>query len=111
MRVSVKEGPLDARQFTGFSREEFRYIMAHAAIADLVDAGPNQEELARAHLSVTNWLIHLTLSGWEHVEQYDRTLLGQWFGNIKTNWPTILTSVAAALVSAWLLYYWGPPRQ
>ena len=79
-----------------FTPMEFLHFMAYAAKNGFVDAGKNQERLMRGELSEKTWLLTLTLLGWDHIEKYDRTLLGQWLENLKTNWPTVVVSVAGA---------------
>ena len=81
--------------------------MAYAARAGYVDACPDQGRLANGELSEKEWHLMLTLEGWRHIERYDRPILHQWGANLRDNVPSIIVSIFAAVVIAWLLREFG----
>ncbi|EBA11995.1 hypothetical protein [Roseobacter sp. CCS2] len=83
-----------------FSSDEFRDYMALAVENGLVDAGRNNDALRRGELDGDEWLLKLTLAGWNYIEDFDQPVLERWFVNIRDNVPTIIVSVATALIIA-----------
>ncbi len=91
-----------------FSSTEFQQYMSLAVANGFVDAGPNSEKVKRGELDGEDWLLRLTLEGWNYIEDYDRPVIESWFNNIRDNIPTIVVSSVLAVATAWLLLLLGP---
>lgn len=93
--------PLPAQQF---SSEEFVYFLKfafkHGYIQKTNSGGAN---IAEGHLDIKTDELELTLKGWRFVEVHGRPILEKTALQLWQNIPTIITSVAIALVSAYLL--------
>jgi hypothetical protein len=93
-----------------FTPEEFREYISYAAIAGYLDAGEDTVKIASGFYSVEAIQVRLTLEGWDQIEMYDRPMLHRWASNIKENVPTVFLSVAAAVLSSWLVFKIGAPK-
>tara|TARA_R110002049_G_scaffold117332_5_gene270764 strand:+ start:292 stop:702 length:411 start_codon:yes stop_codon:yes gene_type:complete len=86
-----------------FSPKEFRHLLAYAARQGLVEAGDDTNRLGLGQLDAKPWTLRLTFEGYQFVQDHDQPLLHRWFQNIAENVPSIVISILAALISAYLL--------
>ncbi|MFA8440985.1 hypothetical protein [Yoonia sp.] len=85
-----------------FESTEFRHYLSLAVTNGFVDAGPDNKKVLRGELDGEEWLLELTLAGWNYIEDHDKPVIEGWFGHVKENLPSYVVAVTNALLIAWL---------
>jgi hypothetical protein len=98
-----------------FSKREFEDYLILAWRFGLVDRSRYSEydihgDLNKSSYEIEDETLQLTQKGWEFVEAHDQPLMHRWARNIVENAPTVVVSVAAALLSGWAIYLFGAPN-
>ncbi len=101
--------PLPAYQFSGKEFEDYmilawRFGFLKRSTFQEVEWVAGAEKLS---YKLEDEIVCLTKEGWDFIEVYDRPFLHRAGSKLLEDWPTILFSVIAAVISSWVLYNWG----
>ncbi len=102
MTYDSKKGRWMISNSPTFSSDEFRRYMSLGVMNELVDAGPDNKKVLRDELDGEEWLLQLTLAGWNYIEDNDRTVIEGWFSHVRENLPSYVVAVTNTLLIIWL---------